>query len=143
MDGGNNVDKHKASRYNYLKGNYISRCRTIKIQYDNKKVEKAFSDFGQMKKAHGEALTKQIKKRYDQIKAMPYFSDYLSLGLGNPHSLVGEMTGCYGISVTGNIRLVLEPVCEDLSSESLKICDEVVLKGVVDYHGQKYEWVIP
>jgi len=96
-----------------------------------------------MQKAHGTVLVKQIKIRYDQINAMPNFSEYIDFGLGKPHSLEGEFAGCYGVSVTGKIRMILKPVSEDLSPESLKTCDEVILKGVVDYHGQKNEWIIP
>jgi len=115
----------------------------MRIRYDNSKIEKAFSDLRQMQKAHGKDFAKQIVKRYSEIEAMPYFSEYLNLGLGKPHSLEGVFSGCYGLSVTGNVRMVIEPVCDDLSPESLKNCDEVILKGVVDYHGQKYEWIIP
>ena len=115
----------------------------IQILYDNPKVEKAFSNLEQMQKAHGKDFTKQIVKRCNEIIAMPHFSEYLELGLGKPHSLTGELAGCYGVSVTGNIRMIIEPVCEDLTIESLKACDEVIVRGVVDYHGQKYEWIIP
>jgi proteic killer suppression protein/toxin YoeB len=115
----------------------------IEIVYDNKKVEDLFSDFSRMQKKCGADLTKQIKKRFGQIKAAQCFFDYLSLGLGSPHSLEGEFAGCYGISVTGNIRIILKPICDDLTPESLKACDEAILKGVADYHGQKVEWIIP
>ena len=96
-----------------------------------------------MKKNHGAEFTKRVKKRYDQILAMPCFSEYLALGLGNPHALVGDLERFYGVSVTGNLRMLIEPVCEDLSVESLKGCEEVIMRGVVDYHGQKIEWIIP
>ena len=96
-----------------------------------------------MQKKCGTEMTRQIKKRFDELKAARTFSDYLSLGLGNPHSLTGEFAGCYGISVTGNIRIIVEPICDDLMPESLKACEEVIMKGVADYHGQKVEWFIP
>jgi hypothetical protein len=116
----------------------------IRIVYEDRRVEKAFSDFSQMQKKYGQDLTKQIKTRYEHVKAASNFFEYaFVLRLGNPHSLDGEFVGCYGVSVTGKVRLILKPICDDLTPESLKLCDEVILKGVADYHGQKVEWIIP
>jgi len=96
-----------------------------------------------MQKTHGIDFAKIAKRRCAQIIAMPNFSEYLALGLGNPHSLTGEFNGFYSVSIIGSKRLILEPICADLSAESLKVCNELILKGVVDYHGQKDEWIIP
>lgn len=97
-----------------------------------------------MKKAIGFELTRAVKKRYDQLKAANNFSLYLSTGLGKPHALVGE-NGCYGVHITANWRLVIKPLTDDLSPESLKKCDTIQIKGVVDYHGKgaKNNWLIP
>ena len=115
----------------------------INIKYDNNKVEQAFSDFSKMKKKHGEDLTKQIKYRLDHLVAMPNFQEYLTLRLGNPHSLEGDLKGCYGVTASGNIRIIIKPICDALTQESLSKCDEVILKGLCDYHGQKNKWIIP
>lgn len=99
---------------------------------------------GLMKKQIGAELTRSVKKRYDQLKAASSFSVYLSTGLGKPHSLT-DMEGCYGIHVTANWRLVIQPVAENTSSDAFKKCDTVQIKGVVDYHGKgaKNNWIIP
>jgi len=96
-----------------------------------------------MQKKHGAEFTKTIVRRLAEMRAMPCFSEYLKAGIGKPHSLKADFEGCYGVSVKGNTRIILEPVCEVLSGESLGKCEEVILKGVVDYHGQKKEWIIP
>jgi len=115
----------------------------LKLNYEKQSVEKYFNDFTLMKKELGENLTRTIKKRYDQLKAAPNFSIYLSTGLGKPHSLHENLKGCYGISITGNVRLVVKPVVESLHPDSLKKCDSVIIEGVMVYHGEKNEWLIP
>ena len=115
----------------------------MKFIYENRSVNEYFSDFTLMKKKIGENLTRNTKKRYDQLKAAANFSIYLNVGLGKPHPLIGNLKGCYGINITSNIRLIVKPNVESLDATSLKECDSVIIKGVMDYHGQKHEWLIP
>lgn len=115
----------------------------MKFKYENRSVEEYFSDFDSMKKKIGKDLTRNTKKRYDQLKAAANFGIYLSAGLGKPHPLVSNLKGYYGINISGNIRLIVKPDVESLDPASLKKCDSVIIKGVMDYHGQKREWLIP
>lgn len=96
-----------------------------------------------MSKEKGENITRAIKKRYDQLKAANNFSIYLQTGLGKPHPLHGNLKGCYGISITGNLRLIVRPDVQSIDPGLLKECDTVIIKGVLDYHGKKYGWIIP
>lgn len=114
----------------------------MKINYE-KPLKKYFINFALMNKKLGKDLTRMIKKRYDQLKAAPNFSIYLSTGLGKPHSLHENLKGCYGISITGNVRLVVKPDVESLDPDALKRCDSVIIEGVMNYHGEKNEWLIP
>lgn len=115
----------------------------MQIQYSSKKVERYFIDYGLMQATIGLELTKAVKKQENHLKASRNFSIYLSLGLGKPHPLYGDLKGCYGVWLTGNIRLIIEPQAEDLSPKSLELCDLVKMKGVSDYHGGKDNWLIP
>lgn len=54
-----------------------------------------------------------------------------------------EIKGCYGVSITGNIRLIVKPDVGGVDPATLMKCDSVIIKGVVDYHGKKQEWLIP
>lgn len=114
----------------------------MQISYD-KSIQKYFLDYSKMKKKIGEEFTKSVKKRIDQLSASDSFSDYLSFRIGKPHPLEGNLSECYGIHISANYRLVVEPIADDLSPESLKVCDSIEVKGVQDYHGKKYEWIIP
>lgn len=115
----------------------------MNIEYETKRVEKYFDDLSEMNKKIGNDLTRMVKKRYDSLKASKSFYIYLSTRLGNPHKLSHGLEGCYGISVSGNYRLVVKPIVESLEPEALKACDTIEIKGVEDYHGGKQEWIIP
>ena len=115
----------------------------MEFQYESHRIERYFTDFELMKKKIGEGLTRNTKKRYDQLKASANFGIYLSTGLGRPHPLVGNLKGYYGVSISGSIRLVIKPDAESLDPASLRECDTVIIRGVMDYHGQKHEWLIP
>lgn len=117
--------------------------RYLEIIYENSKVEKYFNDYSLMQKKIGLELTRSVKKHMNNIEASNTFSTFLALGLGKPHSLETPLSGCYGVSVSGNVRLIIKPQSEDLSAESLRKCDTIVVMGVEDYHGKKNEWIIP
>ena len=59
----------------------------------------------------------------------------MNTGLGIPHPLSNKLKDYYAIRITGNYRLIVRP--ESLSS------DKIIIKGVLDYHGDKNEWIIP
>lgn len=115
----------------------------MEIEFDDEKVKTLFEDFNVMVRKKGIDITKAVKKRYEQLKAAETFADYLLTNLGKPHSLTGNKKGLYGVSITGNIRLIIEPVSKDLSMESLKQCTKVIIKGAEDYHGDKITTYIP
>ena len=98
-----------------------------------------------MQKQIGAELTRAVKKKYNQLIA---FSDFLALlnsGIGKIESLEGDLKGSYSLRASANYRLILKPKAKDLSAESLKDCDTVIIKGVIDYHGKekKLNWIIP
>lgn len=112
------------------------------IEYESESVRKIFNDFDLMKIEIGMDRARATKKRLDQLKAALNFGIYLTTGLGKPHPLHENLTGYYGISITGNLRLIVKPDAESSKPEALKECKTVVIKGVMDYHGRKNEWLI-
>ncbi|HBR35088.1 MAG TPA: hypothetical protein DD734_10665 [Firmicutes bacterium] len=115
----------------------------MQIEYESESVEKIFNDFNLMRKMIGNDRARAIKKRIDQLKASVSFGIYLTTRLGKPHPLYGNLKGYYGIVITGNVRLIAKPNVKSFEPEALKDCDTVILRGVVDYHGGKNEWLIP
>lgn len=115
----------------------------MEIEYDNRAVEDLFNDFNLIKKKTDGVFAKQLKKKYDQLKAFETFSEFLNSNIGKPHSLSGDRKGCYGINISKNKRLIVKPISEDLSSSALKACKNIIIKGVEDYHGSKTTIYIP
>lgn len=113
------------------------------LEYESESVRKFFSDFELMQKEIGKDRARATKKRIDQLKASDNFSIYLKTGLGKPHPLYKNLKNYYAITITGNVRLIVRPDAQSLDSEALKECDTVIIKGVMDYHGRKKEWIIP
>lgn len=114
----------------------------IHISYENEKLMSLFHDFRQMQAKIGIEKARTIKKHMDVLRASTNFQCFLSLRLGKPHSLDGNLKGCYGIHVTGNTRLIVRPLTNDTGIEAIGKCEQVSVKGVCDYHGGKHEWII-
>lgn len=120
------------------------------VTYDNSLIEDLIKDISDvarsrnlLQKKIGKDRAFALKKRKNQMEAAPNFKSYLSYHIGNPHLLHGDLEGLYGVDINAHTRLIIEPMSEDLSAESLAKCDTVILKGLVEYHGDKNEWLIP
>lgn len=112
------------------------------IDYENASMRALFTDFSLLQKKLGLEISRSVKKRIDHLKASPNFLVFLTTGLGKPHPLSGNLRWHYGISITGNVRLVVRPDSRSLDLGELKQCETVIIKGVMDYHGKK-TWYIP
>lgn len=111
----------------------------MEIRYANDRVEKYFSDWGEIKRKLPMDWVRTIKKHIDRLKAAETFGDFMSLGVGHLEALKGKDLGKYSVRVNGNIRMILEPV---RIGERIEISVEIIVKGVVDYHGGKDNWFI-
>ncbi len=120
--------------------------------FEDDRVQELFEDLNDvrnsrnlMRKEIGAELTKAVKKRYNQIIAFSSFSELQRARIGKLEALEGDRKGTYSLRLSANHRLIIKPQSEDLSAESLKKCDIVIIKGVIDYHGtsKKSSWIIP
>ena len=115
----------------------------LQIEADNRRLEKKLSDIENLKKTIGIDMTRALKQRIDQLRAADNFKEYLEIGLGDPHPLIGNLDNLFGIKINRNYRLIVEPLSKKLDDDSLRKCKKVNLKGVADYHDGKCEWIIP
>ena len=115
----------------------------LQIEADNRRLEKKLNDIESLKKIIGIDMTRALKQRIDQLRAADNFKEYLDIGLGGPHPLVGNLDNLFGIKINRHYRLIVEPLSEKLDDDSLRKCKKVNLKGVADYHDGKCEWLIP
>ena len=110
------------------------------ITYANKKVERFFANYEEMKKKIPIEWVRTIKKHMDRLRAADTFGDFLKLNLGHPEQLTGKNKGMYSVRVSGNVRLIMKP---NEIGDTVMICEEIEMEGVVDYHGGKESWYIP
>lgn len=116
----------------------------MQLLFFDKKVQKILGDNKLLQRKVGLEIGKKTKQRLEQLEASDNFSMYLTeLRFGKPHLLDGNLSNCYSISVSANYRLIVEPIGTKLDIESLKDCKEINIKGVLDYHDGKNEWIIP
>ena len=112
----------------------------MRITYANKKVEKSFENYEEMKKHMPADWVRQVKKHMARLKAADTFAVFLKLNLGHPEQLKGERAGQYSVRISGNVRLIIKPVT---GIQSVMESQEIEVEGVVDYHGGKETWFIP
>ena len=115
----------------------------MQIKYANQRVEKFFTDFSLMQRKLNPDWVRTIKKQLNAFKAADMFQDFLALGLWHPEPLEGNGKGKnkkWSIHVTKNVRLVFEP---NETGKVVTISEEVIIEGVVDYHGSNESWYIP
>ena len=122
-----------------LTGMLSQGVELLKIVYANHRLEKYFSDFAKLKKILPTDWVKTIKKHMDRLEAAECFSDFLSLGLGRPEQLSGYADIRYSLRIAANARLI---IALDATKDTIEICTEVAVEGVVDYHGDKENWYI-
>ena len=116
----------------------------LQIEYHDEKVRKIMCDAKVFQKKVNLDIAKSIKRRMNQLEATDNFNEYLTkVALGKPHPLEGNLKGCFAISISPNYRLIIEPLETKLDMESLKKCRKINIKGVLEYHGGKNEWLIP
>lgn len=118
----------------------------MNITYDIR-IKDVFDDDTFLKRVINIELAKIIRRREREIRSFSNFLDFLNHGLGKPHSLEDSKgtkeQGLYAVSLTANYRLIIKPICEDRSAESLKECNELIIVGVRDYHGKNEKWLVP
>lgn len=116
----------------------------MQFVYQDEKVHKILCDAKTLQRKVGLEMGRKIKQRMNQLEAAENFNQYLTkIALGKPHRLEGNLNKYFGISITANYRIVVEPLETELDIESLKNCKVLNIKGVLDYHGGKNEWIIP
>ena len=107
------------------------------------KAKKIIEDGDRLVRKIGLEMARMVKKRMNEMQAATNFKDYLDYGLGKPHPLSGNLDKLYGIHLNKNYRLIVEPLSNRLDDVGLKECKNINIKGVVEYHDGKNEWLIP
>ena len=93
----------------------------MQFEYRDEKVKRIICDAKILQRKVGTEIGKNLKKRLNQIEATDNFNQYLTkVAFGKPHPLTGVLDNCFGIWITANYRIVVEPLETKLDMESLK-----------------------
>jgi len=115
------------------------RRSSMEIIYSCKERE-LFSNLELMKKKLKIEHIKMIVKRVNELKAFNNFQELLNSSIGKPERLTNSEY--YSLRIDKNYRLIIKPVIKVYSAEEFLMCESIEIKGVVDYHGGKNNWII-
>jgi len=112
----------------------------LKITYANTRLEKYFNNYNLMQKKIPLEWVRKVKKIMQWLEAADKFGDFLALGLGKPEQLKtnGEQI-LYSLHISANVRLIIGV---NATCDTVKICSEIEVEGVCDYHGNKENWYL-
>lgn len=81
----------------------------MKISYKSNKLEKQLTDPKKMKKTFG-VMAKKINKRMKDLSGVETLADMQLIPAARCHELSGNKQGKLAVDVSGNYRLIFEPV---------------------------------
>ena len=115
----------------------------MNIIYINKKVEKILEDYSILQRKCGKHF-QHIKRRMQQLKAFTNLKEFMHSGFDNPHFEVGDMHGLIGWDINQNVRMLLKlnENIDDTLLGRMENIREIIVVGVLDYHGGKKNWII-
>lgn len=113
------------------------------MHYRNKKIEKLLTVPQYAIKCLGKYIAEKVYLRKDQIESADTLEIMITGRIGRCHPLHYDFEGMFGLSLKDQVRLIIQPdVKQDhMVYEKLIKCKSVIIIGVVDYHGQKNEWI--
>lgn len=77
------------------------------------------------------SLYKKIKQRIYFLMAVDNLEDYPTAPPYSRHKLGGDLKDCYGISVSGNWRIIIRSVSHEVDLSKIR---EIEILDVCDYH---------
>ncbi len=110
----------------------------MQIEFANNKLKRQMESEAEMKKAYGDKA-KRLKLRLSLLNNAETLADVPHEPPPRCHPLKGEYEGCYAVDVSGNWRLVFEPIVDESSDPENKKLNPadvraVRILGVIDYH---------
>jgi proteic killer suppression protein len=115
----------------------------VKISYQNKRAEKLITNPKYAIKELGKDIATKVNLRIDQIKAADSLEVLIVGRIGRCHPLHYDFEGMFGLDLNNQVRLIIKPDVEQDCKDYEEIikCRSIIIIGVVNYHGQKNEWI--
>ncbi|MCK4654691.1 MAG: type II toxin-antitoxin system RelE/ParE family toxin [Candidatus Cloacimonetes bacterium] len=112
----------------------------MEIRFKNKRFAGVLNDYNKSIASFGKAVGKTVHLRLQQMRAINNLNEMnITPGI-RCHPLKGKKTGEYGITLTGNYRLIIKPDYEVIPRKKdggidLTKIEKVLVLNVEDYHG--------
>lgn len=108
------------------------------IDFASNKLKRQLESASAMQKAYGDRA-KRLKMRLGVLEAAACLADVPTDPPPRCHPLKGEYEGCYAVDVSGNWRLIFEPLLApngDAKSAQTNTAEVTAIRilDVVDYH---------
>lgn len=104
----------------------------MNIQYSSNKLEKILTNQRLIRK-HYSNIHNKLSVRLSELRAANSLADIPNIPPPRRHKLTGTLKECWGIDVSKNYRIIVQPVGEynELEINTIK---EIEIKDIEDYH---------
>lgn len=114
-------------------------CTGMEISFKSRKLEKAFTRQGGLRKAYGDRMERVIGNRINLLIGASNLSEVPTGSPVRRHQLTGTRKGQYAIDLVHPYRLILKPNHEPVPRKDdggidLNQVTAIKIIGVVDYH---------
>ncbi|SFM28520.1 proteic killer suppression protein [Gracilibacillus orientalis] len=104
----------------------------MNILYSSRKLEKILNNPRLIKKQYNKLYDK-LSIRLSELRAANSLEDISCDPPPRRHKLKGTFSDCWGINVSKNYRIIIQPHGE-YNENDLKTINEILIKDIEDYH---------
>lgn len=110
----------------------------MEITFKNRKLEKQMTDPKEMKKSFGE-LARKMNQRYKDLTDANNLAIMRTIPAARCHELKGDRKGEFAVDVSGNYRLIFEPLHNPISKKedgslNWEEITKIKINEIEDYH---------
>lgn len=102
------------------------------LHYSDNKSEKILTNERLIIRKYGK-LAEKIMNRLSELRAAGCLEDIPPVPPPRRHKLVGNMEGHWGIDISKNFRIIIEPY-GDFNIDDLSTITEITILQIEDYH---------
>jgi proteic killer suppression protein len=97
----------------------------MRVSFASRRLRRRYESHRDAERAWGVVVGRRYVRRVNELLAAPSFEALYEIRSMRLHALTGTWAGRFAISLTGQVRLIVE----------LDENDAVIVREVVDYHG--------
>ena len=110
----------------------MERSVNMEIEYASNKIKKILEDEVLIKKYYAN-ISVQLKNRLTELRAADCLNDIPETPPPRRHKLKGDRNNQWGVSVSKNERLIIQPI-GDFDINNLNTIKSIKILSIEDYH---------